>query len=190
PRGPRRPHGAQSERIAYRLLERGAQIGKLLTLRNSAAQAQVLRDRRLEAAEGKVELLARTLRQAAGEIEGPRIAASRELVDLRAARIGEPEQPGYLVERLAGRVVQGVAEQPIATDLADLVEAGVTAGDDERQPGRRRSGVVEEDREQVTLEVIDLRERQPRRHRERFCHLHADEERADETRPAGHREPV
>ena len=44
----------------------------------------------------------------------PRVALPREPVDLGAAGVAEAEQPGALVERLAGRVVERRAEHAVA----------------------------------------------------------------------------
>ena len=52
--------------------------------------------------------------------------------DRRAARIAEPEQPADLVEGLAGRVVDGLAEQPVRQVVAHLDEERVAARHDER----------------------------------------------------------
>ena len=87
------------------------------------------------------------------------VAAGRRLgraTDRRAAGVAEAEQPPDLVERLAGGVVEGRAEQPVGQVVAHLGQERVAARDDERderedrvgplrlarvaQPGRRRRG--------------------------------------------------
>jgi len=72
-----------------------------------------------------------------------------------------------LVERLAGRVVDGLAQEPVREVIAHLDEEGMAAGDDERheREWRRRAlglvAVQEPCRIEVPLEVVDSDERPP-----------------------------
>ena len=57
------------------------------------------------------------------------------MIDGGASRVAEPEEAGHLVEGLAGGIVDGPAQQPVATGRGDLDDQGVTTGDE--QGGRR-----------------------------------------------------
>src|SRR5207302_7861632 len=131
------------------------QVVQLLPLRHASAVADVLEDGGLEPAEGEVHLVAWAGRQAARKCDGPGIAALRQTIDVRAARIRQPEELRHLVERLARRVVERMPQRAVATLRAHLVQRSVPSGDDQAQPGRRRGVLLEMNGEQVALEVVD-----------------------------------
>src|SRR5438132_14172475 len=102
------------EHIDDRLLEaRGqgspARPGRRRRPLGYADAVQCIQHRRVEAAEAEVEPRAAWKR--AWECVCPRIAVSRFTLDRRAARKAQAEQGGHLVERLAGGIVDGRAEQ-------------------------------------------------------------------------------
>ena len=68
----------------------------------------------LEAGEG--EVAARAAEQGAGQGEAFGVAALRQALQRRAGRIGEAERAADLVERLAGRVVDGRAQPAAGAD--------------------------------------------------------------------------
>ena len=74
------------------------------------------------------------------------IARFGEARELRPARIRQPEQPRDLVERLAGRVVERLADDPVAAEPGDLDELGVPARYEQREerelPAARRSSML------------------------------------------------
>ena len=111
------------EHVDDRLLERVGQLGDGRRRQRRAVgpgtdliggDAQLVRDgaprRRLEAAEAEVERLAQP---GAREAALVRAGGRGGLLDGRATRVRQAEQPPDLVERLAGRVVDGLAEQPV-----------------------------------------------------------------------------
>ena len=79
--------------------------------------------------------------QARGKTRSWRVARLGGPADRRSARVAEAEQPADLVERLAGGVVDGRAEQPIGQVVAHLGEERVAAGHDERDEREDRIGV-------------------------------------------------
>ena len=145
---------------------------------------------RLQAAEGKIELRLAPLREPARKIECARIPFARQPIDVRPARIRQPEQLGHLIEGLPRSVIQRVAERAVLPERPHFVQRRVPARDDQTEPRRRRRVLAQEHGQQMPFDVVDARERQSRRGRQGLAHLHADEQRADQTRPARHGEAV
>ena len=94
----------------------------------------------LQAAEGEVEAMGGEvlrLGEAAREADRVRVAADCRRVDPRPTRVGQPEQPGGLVEGLPRGVVERLAEQlDVADGVADEQERGVAAGDEQGDDGQ------------------------------------------------------
>ena len=84
----------------------------------------------------------------------------RGAVDVRTTRERQAEQPGDLVEGLAGRVVDGGAER-VHPDghVLDLEQAGVAAGDEHRQARLGQRPVLELVDRDVGGEVVDAVQR-------------------------------
>ena len=85
--------------------------------------AHRVEQRGLQPREGQVE--AGNARDRERERVG--VALPREMVDLRPARVAEPEQPGALVERLAGGVVERRAEHVVARPVTHRQDQRVAA---------------------------------------------------------------
>ena len=85
-----------------------------------------------------------------------RVAASRHLVERRAAGIGKPQQTRRLVVGLAGGVVVRAAENAHACRRLDRHELGVSARDEQRE---KRIGwrlvAFEKRREDVAVQMVD-----------------------------------
>ena len=102
--------------------------------------------------------------------------------DGRTARVRQPEQPADLVERLARRVVHGLAEQPVVQVVGHLDDEGVAAADDEgheREAGARALvlvGVEQPGRVDVAFEVVDRHERQALAPGQRLGHRDAHQQ--------------
>ena len=108
--------GGAGHRLLHELaddgrLVRGGDVGAVRLDLRRVPVAQVVEQRRLEAAEAE----AAAARHGAREAGEARVAARRQLVQLLAARVAEPEQPGALVEGLAGRVVHGLGGDAVPT---------------------------------------------------------------------------
>ena len=85
----------------------------------------------------------------------------REPVERRPARVAEPEQPGSLVERLAGGVVERLAEDRVARGrVVDPRDERVPAARDQAEERRLDRRVAERGGEDVALEVVDRNQRQ------------------------------
>ena len=104
--------------------------------------------------EAHVEIAA-SRASAAAATTAPCAPRSARLRERRAARIGQAEQLRRLVERLAGRVVLRVAEQPVAPDAVDVEELAVAARHEQRDERKRRPRLGEQRRQQMAFEVMD-----------------------------------
>ena len=96
------------EHVADGLLERRGHVGDVDGHAVALLGLDPARDRGLEPGEREVEPVALEVapaRQPAREVDGDAVAAACGPVDVRTAREGQAEQPGDLVERLAGGVV-------------------------------------------------------------------------------------
>ena len=82
------------------------------------------------------------------------IAAAREAVDRGTARIPEAEEPRDLVERLARRVVDGLAEHAVLAVIVHRDEQRVTARHDERDERRLELGILEQRRVHVRFVMV------------------------------------
>ena len=118
----------------------------------------------------------------AGEADGLRVASDRGTVDLRSARVGQAEQPRDLVEGLARRVVDGLAEQlDIRHQVAHKQQRSVPAGDQQGDGGVVDGAAVGEHvGTDVPDQVVDGVERLVERDGERLGRADADHERAGE----------
>ncbi len=118
--------------------------------------------------------------------------------DRRTPRIRQSQQPSHLVEGLARRVVDGLAEQCIAPVVAHQDELGMSAADHEAEQRERRlrgewlggGGIGQPVGIDVALDVVHANQRQVVRHGKRLRHVDAHQQRADEPRPVGDRHGV
>ena len=116
--------------------------------------------------------------------------SARQPVDRRSARIAEPEQPGALVERLAGRVVERRAHDVEPAVIPHVEEERVPAAREQAEERRVDGLGLEIERGDVAVQVVDRGERQPPRPGERLRGRQPDEERADQPRALRDRDPL
>ncbi len=130
---------------------------------------------RLEPAEREIPPV---LQPGARELEGLRIPAFRRLLDRRAAGVGESKQPGDLVERLAGSVVERAPQALVGEMVAHEHQFGVAARDDQRHQRKLRFGFLfnQPDGIDVRFQVIDPQQREAGGQCQPFCHVHAHDE--------------
>ena len=176
----------RDQHIDDRFLEFRGDVG--LRGRLGCGVANERQHRRLQPAEAELEIAARDHRS--GQAMAPALPPVGELRERGAAGIAEPEHLRGLVERLAGRVVQRLAEQPVAPDALDLHQLGVTARDEQRDERERRRGLREKRREQVSLQVMHADHRHAEPVSEPGGDARADEQRARKPRPFGVRDRV
>ena len=131
-----RPAGAVDEAVDHRLLEGGGDV-----LGPVAAAVPGAEDGALEAGEGEMGLA--RAEQRPRQRHGGGIAGQSGALDRGPARKAEAEQFGGLVERLAGGVVDGGGEAPVAAEALDGQQAGNgrprRAAADRGKRGRARS---------------------------------------------------
>ena len=110
------------------------------------------------------------------------ISCRGDALDRRPARILEAEQPGDLVERLAGGVVPGCGEPLRTAVLAEHDAFRVSAADQQRQKGWLELGVRKPGAVHVAGEVRDADDRQAACHRGARRVHGADDQAAGQTR--------
>ncbi len=197
-----RPLGALDQAVEDRGLVGGCEVGGAGTGLVLAELPQLVQQRGLQPGEGEVETLgkglpmssapaARALGARAWKDEGLGVAVAREALEGGAAGVAEPEHARALVEGLAGGVVERAPEHVEAVVGRDVDEQRVPAACDQAEEGRlewglagaggRIAATAQEIGGDVTLQVIDRRERQLARGGESLCGGQPDEQRADET---------
>ena len=128
--------------------------------------------------------------RATGKSKASGSPSLRQAVDRRAAGIAEAEQPRALVERLAGRVVERRAEHVEPGVILDVEEERVAAACEQAEEGRLDRVGLEKERRDVAVQVIDRRQREPQRPRQRLRRGEPDEERPDQPGPARDRDAL
>ena len=95
----------------------------------------------------------------------------------------QTQQPGHLVERLPGGVVDGGAERPhVAGDVGHQQQRGVPAGDEQCDGRLRQRAVFERVDGDMRGQMIDAVERFAERDGQRLGRRDADQQGAGETR--------
>ena len=126
----------------------------------------------------------------AREVERLGVALARQAVDRRAARIAESQQTSALVERLAGRVVERLAEHLVGGGVVDARDEGVPSARHEAEVGRLDRVVAQRASHDVPVEVIHGHQRQLARRGDGLRGRDSDEQRADQPGPARDRDRV
>ena len=140
-------------------------------------------DRRLQAGEREVEIAA--VQQGPGQRIGFRVAVVGQPGQGRPAGVAQAQQLGTLVEGLAGRVVDGLAQQRVLAHVGHVHELRMATRHQQRDEGKRRRVVGQERRQQVAFEVVDAQHGPPQRRAQRHCHTGTHQQRAGQPRPAG-----
>jgi hypothetical protein len=94
------------------------------------------------------------------------------------------QQLGALVEGLARRVVDGLAQQRVLAHVGHVHELRVSTRHQQRNEGKRRRVVGQKGRQEVAFEVMNAQRRPPQRHAQRHCHPGAHQQRAGQPGPA------
>ena len=147
--GEARVHGLGTEHVADGLLEAGCHVGGGHRAPLRLRGLHVPGDGRLQSREREVETMPFQVTptgETAREGDRGRVSVSGCAVDVRPAGVRQGQQPGDLVVRLPGGVVDGGAELgDRGRDVIDLQQRGVSAGDQQGQTravaaGRARPG--------------------------------------------------
>lgn len=163
----RRADCLTGQHVHDRLLKTRANVGDV----RLRILAQEIQHRRLQSAEAEVV----RLRHAAWKLDCLRITGLRKTIDLWAAGITELEKLCDFVERLTGRVVNRLAENPVLSNAGGVDENRVTAGHNQRHH-RQRTGVVHHRRVQMRFHVVDRDEWLTGRKRDALAGIQADEQ--------------
>jgi hypothetical protein len=123
-------------------------------------------------------------------IDGAIVSRFRALVDDRPARVSEAEQLGDLVVRLAGGVVSRAAQQLVAAAAGHEIQAGVAARDDQHDGRQRQLAILEEQRFDVTGQMMHGHQRHPFRRRQRLRKRQSHEQRPHQSRSLRHGDGV
>ncbi len=108
---------------------------------------------------------------------------ARQPVDLRPARVAEADVAGHLVERLAGGVVDGLAQHPVAAVALHRDDHRVAARHQQERQRRVQVGLLQEGGVEVTLEVVDPDVGDAGAQRHGLGGADADEQRAGQAGP-------
>ena len=108
-------------------------------------------------------------------------ALAGDPLDGGSAGVPESQDPGHLVERLAGGVVTGAAQEQVVAVVPHQDEVGVAAGGDEAEAGKLGARVLRAFLDQpvsvdVALQVIDSKQGQFVGQGEGLGHTNADEQ--------------
>ena len=124
------------------------------------------------------------------EGDGLRVALAGLAVDGRPARVTEAEEAGHLVERLAGCIVDGAADEPVLAVVAHLDDHRVPARHQQHHQRELQRRVFEERRVEVRLVMVHADERHVPRQRQRLGRRHTHQQRPDQPRAHGARHGV
>ena len=98
----------------------------------------------------------------------PIVAALRQPIDHRPARISEAEELRDFVVRLPRRIVTRAAEQLVGADAFDEIEARVAAGHHENNRRKRQLAVLQHERFDVSGQMVHRNEGNTGRGRRRL----------------------
>ena len=184
-RGADRPLELRDQHVEHRVLEGTGEMGTVAF--EIVAGAHGPQHRGLETGEGELESLVphRTRKR-----EARRITLGREPLDRRAARIREAQERRDLVERLAGRIVAGCAQQAVAPPGGNVEQQGVTSRHEQRDEWRCQVRVLHERGEEVSFHVMHADQLAVAGVGQRLGEYHADQERPHEPRSLGHGDGV
>ena len=178
----RRQHGLIQQRLDHRMLEGGGQI---LGTRGFTALLHGVHG----VDEGRFQPRKAEIIRAGGVRRGQPdcagIALLGQLVQQRAARVGQMQHARSLVKGLARRVILRAAQQPVYAVILHHQDMAVPAAGHQADKGRgqlRMRKVIGAD---VPLDVIDRNQRLIRRIGQRLGAAHARQQRAYQTGAVG-----
>src|ERR1700736_2486664 len=117
------------------------------------------------------------IEHAARKIEAFGIAMPRMFLNLGPARVTKSEKLRNFVERFAGGIVHGSANNPVIAQRTNKGRHGMSATDDERNI-RFNPRLAEKWREQMAFEMVDAEIRLSKTDRQAFRNRRTDHKRA------------
>ena len=115
-----------------------------------------------------------------GEFDGSRIAIRGDLVNDGAAGIRQAKKFAHFIKGFAGGIVAGFAEEFVFAGFRYFEEMSMAAADDQRQGWERDTAVLEQDRMDVTLDVVNSDKGQVARKAEGFSVSDSNQQGTDE----------
>ena len=151
------------------------------------ARAHSPQHRGLETGERELEALVphRTRKRETG-----RIALGREPLDRRAARIPQAQERRHLVERLAGGVIAGRAQQAVASPGGNVEQQRMPARHEQRDERRCQVRVLHERGEEVPFHMMNADQLAVPGVRQRLGVDHTHQQRPDQPRALGYGDGV
>ena len=107
----------------------------------------------LQPGEGEIQVV--FVHHRAGQLEALRVALFGQLVDFRAAGVGQVKHLGHLVEGLAGGIIAGSAQQGVVSCTLNINDEAVAAAYHQAQVGNKPRRVGDEGGKHVPLQVVD-----------------------------------
>ena len=171
--------------IHNRGLGAGRQIGQRWGLRRLTQGAPTRRHRRFKARKRKIEV--GLVQQRPGQGVGASVALLRQSGQGGPAGVGQPQQFGAFVKRLAGCIVYGLPQQLVAPHTVYRHQLGVPAGDQQGQKRKTQLGLPNKRRQQVSLEVMHRHQGHPPRLGQARGKARTHQQRASQPRACGYR---
>jgi len=149
-----RPLTLDGQSLYHRLLERQGHVatGLFVVVASLPALLPGIEGKGFQATETHCQ--AWPIGHRSWEHEPARRAALGKPGNFRPTGVVQPNELGGLVERLAGRIVQALAEQLVLTDAIDAHQLGMTAGNQQGDERKRRRGFFQHGRQQMALHVV------------------------------------
>lgn len=107
-----------------------------------------------------------------------------------AAGIIQPHQLGGLVERLTGRIIDGLPQHFVVTDPADTHQQGVSAGDQQRHKREFRRIIFQHRGQQVSFHMVHAHRGLVPRKRQAAADGRPHQQSAHQARTTGISDPV
>ena len=119
-----------------------------------------------------------------GSLKAAGSPCSASLRQRRPAGVAQAHELGGFVKRLAGRVVDGFAQDFVAAHAVHPHQLGVAARDQQRDKREFRRIGTQERRQQMPLQVVHAQHRPLQRGAQRAGHARAHQQRAGQARAA------
>ena len=176
-----RPNEFCHEAVHNSFLKRGCNVGHMLPDEIRAFLLSEITNRGLDTTEAEVQRV--RCGHGPGKMKRLGVSLFAQPVYDPTPGIPQAQKLGHLVESLAGGIITGLAQERVATEPLDRVEAGVSPRYDEAHKGEVGRRVFQEDGAEMSLQMVDSTERDVQGKGERLGGREAHEERSDQAGP-------
>ena len=179
------PLAFDSEGVDHCLLERQGYVAASLlgVVARRLTLLPGIQGKGLQAAEA--ELQPRAVSHWPRKFEAPRRTAQRQTGNLRTTGILQPHQLGGLVECLARRIIQRLAEQLVLTDAIDPNQLGMPARHQQSDERKSRRLFFQHRRQQMAFHMVHTERRNIPGERQCLGTGRSHEERTDQAGAGG-----